>query len=134
MLSKGPFSRRHWQEEIRSRIAEQRVKALLLKRPVVGEGFRQPCLAHRLHRNTIDQAVPLVGGGHDRAGLKIVRENLASVIFCRDATRLRLGSERGVLFVGKTDRQRCSVNTFAFMVPCSILRHSGDLVAPRGRS
>jgi len=43
------------------RIAEQRAKTLLLEVPVVGEDFGQPFLAHRLHRNAICQAVPLVG-------------------------------------------------------------------------
>jgi len=31
--------------------------------PVIGENLGQPFLAHRLHRNTIDQAVALVGAG-----------------------------------------------------------------------
>jgi hypothetical protein len=45
------------------RTAIQRPETFLLKMPVVGKNLGQPLFAHRLHRNTIDQAVPLVGAG-----------------------------------------------------------------------
>src|ERR1700733_3599557 len=44
-----------------SGIAEQRTKPFLFKMPIIGEDFTQSFLAHRLHRNAINQAVSFVG-------------------------------------------------------------------------
>ena len=44
-----------------SRIPKHCPETFLLKMPVVGENLVQPFLAHRLHRNAIDQAVAFVG-------------------------------------------------------------------------
>ena len=39
---KGPFSKHQWEDEFRSRIAEQRAKTLLLEVPVIGKRFAKP--------------------------------------------------------------------------------------------
>ena len=44
-------------------IAKQSPKTFLLKMPVFGENLCQAFLAHRLHRDAIDQAVAFVGAG-----------------------------------------------------------------------
>jgi hypothetical protein len=81
-------------------------------------------LAHILKDDFGDMA-PGLG-----AGLKIVRKELASVFFCRDAMRPCPGGERGLLFVGKMNRQRHNVVAFAFTMSSLILRYSGDFVTP----
>ena len=60
--------------------------ANLLKMPVIGEGFGQPFLAHRLHRNAIDQAVPFVGtrfvkGHAGKKRIAALRNNANAGIF-----------------------------------------------------
>ena len=50
-------------EGIGLRIAKQRPEPFLFEMPVVGKNLGQSFFAHRLHRNTIDPAVPLVGAG-----------------------------------------------------------------------
>jgi hypothetical protein len=44
-------------------IPEESPETLLLKMPVIGENLGQPFLAHRVHRNAINQAVAFVGAG-----------------------------------------------------------------------
>ena len=43
-----------------SRIAKKRPESFLFKMPVIGKNLGQSFFAHRLHGNTIDQAVALV--------------------------------------------------------------------------
>jgi hypothetical protein len=81
-------------------------------------------LAHVVTDNFGDVAV---GTG---SGINILYKDLACVFFRRDAKRPRLGGERGLLFVGKMNRQRHHVVAVAFIVSSQSYASRNSLSRP----